>query len=202
MIKIIIIVGQSGSGKTTISNKLSKSLGDSFIINTDSYYRDDIIIKLLSMITNDIYDRLISIKKKEIIKTIGDIYSRKKSTSLYNYDFERKKSSRTKKSIQNINKIKYIIIEGIFAHRLGLNYKNTINIECKENKELCYKRRLKRDILERKRNEQEINIRFEKSWELYLNNSIKYIHSNNIEFLYPSNEISLIKIINTIKNYK
>ena len=32
----------------------------------------------------------------------------------------------------------FIIIEGIFAHRLNLNYQKTINVVCEEEKELCF----------------------------------------------------------------
>jgi len=63
MIKIVI-TGPSGSGKTYLSIKLSKLFDNSIVIKTDSYYRDNILIRFLSIFLYDIYDRLLSIKKK------------------------------------------------------------------------------------------------------------------------------------------
>ena len=62
--KTIVITGPSGSGKTNLSNKLSKLFDNSIIIKTDSYYRDNILIRFLAIFLFDIYDRPISIKKK------------------------------------------------------------------------------------------------------------------------------------------
>jgi len=62
--KTIVITGPSGSGKTYLSNKLSKLFDNSIIIKTDSYYRDNFYIKLLSIYDYDIYDRFISINDK------------------------------------------------------------------------------------------------------------------------------------------
>ncbi len=65
----IIITGPSGSGKSYLSNKLYKFFYNSIVIKTDSYYRDNILIRFLSIIQNDIYDRPLSIKKHELNKT-------------------------------------------------------------------------------------------------------------------------------------
>ena len=46
--KTIVITGPSGSGKSYLSNKLSKLFNNSIVIETDSYYRDNILIKYLS----------------------------------------------------------------------------------------------------------------------------------------------------------
>ena len=62
----IIITGPSGSGKTFLSNKLLKLFDNSIVIKTDSYYRDNILIKFLSIFLCDIYDRPLSINKKAI----------------------------------------------------------------------------------------------------------------------------------------
>ena len=61
----IIITGPSGSGKTYLSNKLLKLFDNSIVIKTDSYYRDNILIKFLSIFLFDIYDRPLSINKKK-----------------------------------------------------------------------------------------------------------------------------------------
>ena len=141
--KTIIITGPSGSGKSILANKLYKDLENSIILKTDSYYRDNLLIKFLSIFMNDIYDRIISIKDKEIKKAIKSIHNNEEKIILYNYEFKNRKSSKLSK--KDKTKTQFLIVEGIFAHRIDIDYKKTINIICQENKEICYQRRLKRD---------------------------------------------------------
>ena len=190
--KTIVITGQSGSGKTYLSNKLSKFFYNSIIVNTDSYYRDDLYIKLLSIFIYDIYDRFISIKDKCLIKTITSIYNKEEYATFYNYDFRSKRSSQSKKQLKYPNNNRFLILEGIFAHRLDLNYDQTINILCNEQKEVCYQRRLRRDKIERGRNVEEVNTKYSKSWNIYSKYISKFLNNNNIIY------------INTVdsKNYK
>ena len=190
--KTIIITGPSGSGKTYLSNKLSKLFYNSIIIKTDSYYRDDLYIKLLSMFLYDIYDRFMSIKDQCLMETITSITNKEEYATFYNYDFKSKRSSQTKKLIEYQDNNKFLILEGIFAHRLNLNYEQTINILCKEKKEICYQRRLQRDIIERGRDIEEVNNKFAKSWDIYSKYLSGFLNNNNV--------IS----INTVdhKNYK
>ena len=143
----IVITGPSGSGKSYLSNKLSKLFCSSIIIKTDSYYRDNILIRFLSNFIYDIYDRPLSIKNNELKKTLRGIYNKDSLVSLYKYDFKRKHSSQSQISIKYKGENQFLILEGIFAHRLDLNYKKTINIVCEEEKKICFKRRLKRDQL-------------------------------------------------------
>ena len=173
--KIIVISGPSGSGKTSLSIKLSKLFDNSIVIKTDSYYRDNILIRFLSIFLYDIYDRLLSIKKNEIKKTLISIKKKERLISFYKYDFIRKHSSHSKISINYNGNNQFIILEGIFAHRLDLNYNETINIICEEEKDICFKRRLKRDQLERGRDSREVNNKFNISWYLFHENVQNYL---------------------------
>tara|TARA_Y100001968_G_scaffold148070_1_gene135444 strand:+ start:619 stop:1227 length:609 start_codon:yes stop_codon:yes gene_type:complete len=195
----IIITGPSGSGKTYLSKKISSLLGNCIIISTDSYYKDDILIKLFSKVKYDLYDRIISIKKKEILKTIDSIYKRKKKILFYNYNFKNKISTKSFRNIEINNLSRFLIVEGIFAHRLDLNYRETINIVCSEEKNMCYQRRLMRDKLLRGRNSNEINKKFTRSWNLYHHNSRLYIKNNNIISVNQNDLISFNKLIELIK---
>ena len=94
--KTIIITGPSGSGKTYLSNKLNKLFDNSIVIKTDSYYRDNLLIKFLSMLLYDIYDRPLSIKKNKIHKVLRSIVNKDKIISFYKYEFKRKHSSQSK----------------------------------------------------------------------------------------------------------
>ena len=198
--KLIVITGASGSGKTYLSNKLAKSFINSIVIRTDSYYRDNFLIKYLSKFSDDIYDRLFSIKYNELIKTLSSISKKEKKSKYYSYDFKRKLSTNAKKDNKYIYNSKFIILEGIFSHRLDLDYSDSINIICKERKDICYKRRLIRDIKERNRDRNEIIKRFDKSWTLYHQHLNKYIKNNKVIYLNQLDLNSYEKLINNIKN--
>ncbi len=200
--KTIIITGPSGSGKTYLSYKLSKLFDNSIIIKTDSYYRDNILIKFLSIFLYDIYDRPLSIKRDKIINTIKSIHNKNKLISFYNYDFKRKHSSHSKIKIDYKGENNFIILEGIFAHRLDINYQETINILCEEEKELCFQRRLKRDQLERNRNSKEVNKKFNRSWYLFYENVRKHLKRNEIFTLNPLDKNSYEKLIYNLKKIK
>tara|TARA_Y100001968_G_scaffold318487_1_gene348759 strand:- start:1425 stop:2033 length:609 start_codon:yes stop_codon:yes gene_type:complete len=178
--KTIVITGPTCSGKTYLSNNLSKIFDNSIILKTDSYYRDDLFIKLLSTFIYDIYDRIISIKNKSLMHTITSINNKEKSAKFYNYDFRKKISSQYIKQIQYKDNKGILILEGIFAHRLDINYKKTINILCNENKEICYERRLKRDLIERGRNTKEVNKKFFKSWDIYSKYLSVFLNKYNV----------------------
>ena len=198
--KTIVITGPSGSGKTFLASKLTDDLDNAFLIKTDSYYRDNIFIKFLSIFMGDIYDRIESIKSKEILQTIQSIYHNEKEIKLFRYDYRSRKSSQ--KLVNNKeNKIRYLIIEGIFSHRINLNYKNSINILCKQRKDICYKRRLSRDISERGRNKSEVKKKFKKSWKLFFNDLNKYIFNYQVIETNTEDKISYVNLINIIKNY-
>ena len=200
--KIIIISGPSGSGKSYLSNKLSKFLDNSIVIKTDSYYRDNILIRFLSIFLYDIYDRFLSIKKHEIMKTLISINNKERLISFYNYDFKRKHSSHSKIRINYYGDHQFIILEGIFAHRLDLNYQETINIICEEEKEICFTRRLIRDQIERGRNIREINKKFNKSWYLFYRNIQNFIQINNALVINPLDINSYNKLVLNLQNLK
>tara|TARA_B100000579_G_scaffold433088_1_gene451195 strand:- start:638 stop:1255 length:618 start_codon:yes stop_codon:yes gene_type:complete len=200
--KTIIITGPSSSGKTFLTNKLSKYLKNTIVIKTDSYYRSCILIKILSIFLHDIYDRKISIKINEINKTLRSIYLKKDIINFYEYDYKNKKSTKYQAKINYDKEDQYLILEGIFAHRIDLNNNNTINIICQEQKEVCFKRRLIRDISTRGRDRMEVHKRFSSSWDLFYKHINKFIETNKVIFLKTNEKKSidlLIKII-TQKN--
>ena len=201
-IKTIIITGPSGSGKTILTQKLLEVFDDSIVLKTDSYYRDNLLIKLLSIFKNDIYDRIISIKKNDIKKTISSIYGKKKLIYFFHYDFMKKKSLKSKIKLNFNNSNQFVIIEGIFSHRLDLNYQETINIICEEKKEICYDRRIKRDQSERGRKKVEVNKKFNKSWFLFYKNIHYHLNNKNAIILNPTDLKSFNKLVLYLKTKK
>ena len=198
--KTIVITGPSGSGKSFLSNKLSKLFDNSILLKTDSYYRDNILIRFLSTFIFDIYDRPLSIKKNELKKTIEAIYMRRNQIKCFQYDFIKKQSSHSIKNISNKGKNQILILEGIFSHRLDLNYSNTVNILCNEDKGLCLKRRLRRDKSNRGRSQGEIIKRFNRAWNLYYINLKPYVNHNEVINLNTSNKINYKNLIYKINN--
>ncbi|WP_269615508.1 uridine kinase [Prochlorococcus marinus] len=200
--KTLIITGPSGSGKSYLSKKISKLFNNTIVLKTDSYYKDNIFIKLLSIFQYDIYDRTISFKKSEIKKTLRSLHNKERLISFYNYDFRRKKSSKSEGYINYEGDNQLIILEGIFAHRLDLNYHETINIVCEEEKDICFKRRLKRDKLERGRDSREVNNRFNISWYLFHENVQYYLNNFEVFSINPLDMVSYNQLVLYLQNQK
>ncbi len=200
--KTIVITGASGSGKSFLTNTLSKLFNNSIVIRTDSYYKDNFFIRFISKFLYDIYDRPFSIKKKEIMKTIKSVYNKDSIISFYKYDFKRKNSLHSKRSIKYNESNQFLILEGIFAHRLDLNYQETINIVCVEQKELCFKRRLKRDLQERGRDSREVYKKFNKSWYLFNENIQSYLNNYKVMSINPLDMISYNKLVLKLQKQK
>jgi uridine kinase len=200
--KTIVITGPSGSGKSFLTNTLSKLFNNSIVIRTDSYYKDNLLIRFISIFLYDIYDRPFSIKKNEIMKTIKSVHNKDSIISFYKYDFKRKNSLHSKISINYNESNQFLILEGIFAHRLDLNYQETINIVCEEQKELCFKRRLKRDLQERGRDRREVYKKFNKSWDLFNENIQSYLNNYKVMSINPLDMISYNKLVLKLKKQK
>ena len=200
--KTIVIIGPSGSGKTYLSNRLSELFYNSIVIKTDSYYKDNIFIRFLSIIQYDIYDRPFSFKKSEIKKTLRSLHNKDRLISFYKYDFKRKHSSKSEGKINYEGENQLLIVEGIFAHRLDLNYNETINIVCEEEKDICFKRRLKRDQLERGRDSREVIKKFNKSWYLYYKNVQKYLNNFEVLSINPLDMISYDQLVLYLQKQK
>ena len=200
--KTLIITGPSGSGKSYLSEKISKLFNNTIVVKTDSYYKDNIFIKFLSIFQYDIYDRPISFKKSEIKKTLRSIHNKDRLISFYNYDFQRKKSSKKEENINYEGDNQLLILEGIFAHRLDLNYNETINIVCEEEKDICFKRRLKRDQLERGRDSREVNNKFNISWYLFHENVQNYLNNFEVLSINPLDMISYDQLVLYLQKQK
>ncbi len=200
--KTIVITGPSGSGKSYLSNKLSKLFYNSIVIKTDSYYRNNILIRFLSKIFYDIYDRPMSINKNAIKNTLKSIDRKDRLIPFYKYDFKSKDSSVSEILINYTGENQFLIIEGIFAHRLDLNYQETINIVCEDKKSICFKRRIKRDQLERGRDMIEVNNKFDKSWYLFYKYFNHFRNNNKVISLNRIKKFSYDKLVFNLQNLK
>ena len=164
--KLIFISGPSGSGKSSLSNKLIKKNKNGFVLSTDNYYKTGLISKILSKFVEGFFDRSISFNYKLFKKDFDFIYKNGFSINDRYYNFE-------KKTILNIinktNKISFLIVEGIFAKEFAntLNNQNYYFLEIKIKKNECMKRVVQRDLKERGKNKKQAENDFLKSWDIY-----------------------------------
>ncbi len=198
--KTIIITGPSGSGKSILSEKLSRLFSNTIVIKTDSYYRDSKFIKFLSILISDLYDRPLSIKKRDLMNNLKSIDKRERFIITYHYEFKSRQSIKKKMDLNYKIKDQFLIVEGIFAHRLDINYKGCTNIICTEDKEICLQRRMNRDQNERGRNIKEVNRKFFRSWNLFYQNIEHYRNNNETIILNPSEKGSYDELLIKLNN--
>ena len=58
--RLLIISGPTGSGKTSLSKQISNKIENSYILSTDNYYKTGITSKFLSRVIKVYFDRKIS----------------------------------------------------------------------------------------------------------------------------------------------
>ena len=163
---VIIISGPTGSGKTTLSNRILNKFQNGIELNTDNYYKVGLMSKVLSRIVDGFFDRKISFNYKLFKKDFKYICKNRKSDHIYTYNFINKTIKISYK--KNIN-IEYIIVEGIFTKDLLRDFKkhNCIFIELETNKESCMNRVINRDLIERAKSKHLAENDFLKSWNIY-----------------------------------
>ena len=190
---LILISGPSGSGKTTLSLKLSKELKNSHVLNTDNYYKTGIFSKLASILINSYFDKFISHNKELITEDINNILVNKKINHYYKYNFKKKTKLKVFKEFLDIDNL---ILEGIFCLKL-LDYLEKYNyllIRLKTNKDICFKRILVRDQLERGKTLKESKNNFNNAWRIYSKGEKDFFHKNKKRELVFTSEPN-IKII-------
>ena len=170
---LIFITGPSGSGKTTISNYISQSLTNSYVLSTDNYYKSGFISKISSKFIKSYFDKILSHEQGLIKKDINYILKNNSINHYYKYDFIKKV---TKKNFKNFSNIQNLIVEGIFSLELTDFFSDNqyLLIRLKEKKSTCRDRISKRDSIERGKNKI-LNINeFNNGWRLYKKKEEKY----------------------------
>tara|TARA_Y100001978_G_scaffold161910_1_gene148311 strand:- start:50 stop:637 length:588 start_codon:yes stop_codon:yes gene_type:complete len=164
--KIIMITGASGSGKTSLAKKLKLHLNDSYIISTDDFYKTGIISNFLSTFIKSYFDRKISLDSKLLKKTIHRILKNREINYSYKYDFIKK---RTEINYEKSSSVNNLIIEGIFTLELlkFISRYDYLLIRLKINKEICMKRINDRDYIERGKSKSKSIEDFIRAWDIY-----------------------------------
>ncbi len=195
--KLIIISGPSGSGKTTLSEIIIKKAKDGIILSTDNYYRTDIISKILSKIHSSYFDRKISFNFQLFKRHLEFILENGYSNISYQYEF---KNNSIKKIYKKSKKLKFIIVEGIFAQEIFkfLSSKNWILVKLKINKRSCLKRVVKRDYIERGKSKVKAERNFIKAWEIFQRNKKRTNSRKYLEKFVLKNKSEIKNFVNKI----
>ena len=195
--KLILITGASGTGKTFLSNEISKYVPVT-TIKTDDYYREGYIPKLRSLIDDCYYDKDYSIYYGKLIEDIYQVVNGNTNIKYNKYDFITKRSYKRKLKLKNNIEPKWLIIEGIFSFELIYKFNNYIDLKIllTASKDKCLERRIKRDVNERGRKINEIEKRFKKGWEIFHSKINKKINeSNNILILENNQQLEIKKVL-------
>ena len=171
--KIIIITGPSGSGKTILAKKLMAELDNCHIISTDDFYKTGIISNLLSYFIKSYFDKKISQNTILLKKTINKILKNKEVNYSFKYDFVKK---RTEITYKKSSCIENLIIEGIFSLELlkFISINDYLLIRLKTNKDICMRRVINRDYIERGKSKKNSMENFNKAWDIYVNKEKSY----------------------------
>ena len=93
----------------------------------------------------------------------------------------------------------------ILCLRIVVQVRKSLHVEhivCEEEKDICFKRRLKRDQLERGRDNREVIKKFNKSWYLYYENVQKYLNNFEVLSINPLDMISYDQLVLYLQKQK
>ena len=192
--KVIIISGPTGSGKTTLSKRILNKFQNGIELSTDNYYKTGLRSKLLSKFIEGYFDRSISFNYKLFKKDFNYILKNGTSINERFYDFDNKTVNNY---LNETNNIKVLIVEGIFAKEFSRTLCNQkyYFLELKINKNVCMKRVVKRDIKERGKAKEQAEKEFLKSWDIYHEKLKNKNYKNNVNELNISKNTNLDQIL-------
>src|SRR5580704_11691616 len=154
---VVGIAGCSGSGKTTLAAELARQL-DATIFPLDLYYRDLSHFPLDSRHTCN-FDHPDSLESELIIEHVRALANGEPIQRPV-YDF--KTHSRVAGAFDTIVPARVVIVEGILAlHFADLIPLYSFSIYVNAPNEICLKRRIYRDMMERGRTEASVREQFE-----------------------------------------
>jgi len=153
------IAGCSGSGKTTLARELATHF-DATLFPLDFYYRDLAHLTLEERKQVN-YDHPDSVEHELLAMHISEL-AQGHSIDRPIYDFSA--HTRVIGKTEHITPASIVIVEGIFAlhyPELRALYDFSIYVDCPE--DLCFTRRLARDVAERGRSPESVKIQYEAS---------------------------------------
>jgi uridine kinase len=153
---ILAIAGCSGSGKTTLARELAHALGG-IHFPLDSYYLDLGHLRPEER-TRQNFDDPALIESSLLVQHVAAL-ARGQAIERPRYDFST--HTRVQNETETITPAPFILVEGLFAlvypDLLPL-YQLRVYVETRD--ELCFERRLRRDIAERGRTEESVHLQY------------------------------------------
>jgi uridine kinase len=154
---VLAVAGCSGSGKTTLANELARTLGG-LRFHLDDYYVDLSDIPLAERVSKNFDDPAL-IEISLLAEQIG-MLARGESIERPVYDFGT--YTRVHGRTQHVDPGPFLIVEGIFAlHYSELLPYYSLRIYVDTPDELCFERRVKRDVDERGRTPESVRRQYE-----------------------------------------
>ena len=154
---VIGIAGASGSGKTTLAAELAREL-DGIYFPIDNYYRDLSHLPL-SERTKQNFDDPALIESPLLAAHVAAL-ARGETIQRPLYDFST--YTRVLDQTESMQGGAFVLVEGLFAlyyPDLLPNYQLRIYLETPDN--VCFERRMKRDIVERGRTPESVRLQYE-----------------------------------------
>lgn len=154
---VIGIAGASGSGKTTLAAELAREL-DGIYFPIDNYYRDLCHLPYAERVKQNFDDP--AIIESSLLAAHVAALARGETIERPIYDFSThtRVQDRTEKMMAGA----FVLVEGLFAlyyPELLPLYQFRVFIDTPDN--VCFERRMKRDIVERGRTEESVRMQYE-----------------------------------------
>jgi uridine kinase len=154
---VIGIAGCSGSGKTTLAAELARTLGGVHF-HFDNYYRDLSHLPVADRCHQNFDDPKL-IESPLLITQVAELAAgRAIEQPIYDFSTHTRVAGRT----ERIAATKYLLVEGIFAlHFAELLPLYHLRVYVDTPDELCYERRLRRDVEQRGRTPESVREQYE-----------------------------------------
>jgi uridine kinase len=155
--QIIGIAGASGSGKTTLAAELAREL-DGIYFPIDNYYRDLSHMPLAERIRQNFDDP--ALIESSLLAAHVAALARGESVERPVYDFST--HTRIAERTEGLRAGAFVLVEGLFAlyyPELLPLYQVRLYIDTPD--EVCFERRMKRDVVERGRTPESVRLQYE-----------------------------------------
>jgi len=188
---LILLCGASGSGKTTIANKVAENITLNLKVGNlcqDNFYKKIEDLPILNGKPN--YDHPNSFDWNKIKETINCLMDGK-SSEIQLYDYENHCESKKIKKLKNVD---VIIFEGLYSlFDFEINKLADLKIFIDTAADECFIRRLERDVIYRGRSREEIIERWRTNVRPMYQQFILNL-KNNADIVIPWNESNINKL--------